>query len=301
MKAINWPRSWLAGLTALLFVACGGSSPQSSSNSSDPSAKLKSECASIRSQYSNIPKQITVAVSPFNAAIEQTDPKDPSKIVGVEPEVVSAVATCLGFSFTYSSQAFAGVLTALTSGNAQLGITGLFITPERIKVIDMVSHMASVDQVFTTPALNPSLKKPLDLCGHKLGQTVGTAEAAYVEKLSQQCASAGKPAIQISQFPDLASLPLNLSNGRIEATVNADVLKSQMVDTYPGKVVAGFYINDLSFEIGLGISKQTASTKFPQAVEAAVKHIQDNGMEASILQKWGFPKTSVRPAKLSGE
>lgn len=281
-------------LTGILLAACGSSSSQSTASPSS----LSSQCQSIRTQYPNLPKQLTVAVSPFNSHLEMIDPANPNSIIGVEPDLITAISNCLGFTFTYQSEAFAAVIASLTSGGAQLGITGLFITPARTKVIDLVSHMASVDQVYTTPSLGPQLKVPLDLCGKKIGETVGTAEATYVQNLSTQCVSGGKSAIQQLQYPDIASLFVNLANGNTDVTINSDTLAAQVLQQYTGKIVTGFLVTDLSYSIGIGIGKSTASTGLPDAVNAAVKWLQDSGADVKILTKWGFPASSLVPAQL---
>jgi polar amino acid transport system substrate-binding protein len=287
-------------VAGLMLAACGsGNSSPSISSSSGAQASLTSQCAPLRTQYPNIPKQWTVAVSPFNGNLEEVDPTNPSNIIGVEPDLISEIGQCLGTTFTYASQPFAGVIASLTSGTAQLGITGLFIKPDRVKVIDMVSHMTSTDELYTTPALNAQIKSPLDMCGRNIGETVGTAEATYVDSVSTQCTAAGKQAINQPHFQDIAALFANTVNGRIDGTINSDALAPQVLKQYAGQLVAGFTVPTFRFSIGIGVSKLTASTGLPDAVTAALKLIQSNGDDAKILKKWNFPASAQVPVVLS--
>jgi polar amino acid transport system substrate-binding protein len=293
------PRLLIAPLAGVLMVACGGSSAPSTSPSAAAANSLVSKCAPIRSQYPNIPKQWTVAVSPFNGNLEEVDPTNPSNIIGVEPDVIAAISQCLGTTYTYDSEPFASVIVSLTSGTAQVGITGLFIKPSRVAVIDMLSHMTSTDELYTTPALAPAMQSPLDMCGHTIGETVGTAEAAYVASISTQCTTSGKAAIQQPQFQTIADLFVNITSGRIDGSINSDALAPQVLKQYKGKLAVGFSVPSFRFSIGIGISKLTASTGLPSAMTAALQMIQANGDDAKILTKWGFPATAEVPAVLS--
>jgi polar amino acid transport system substrate-binding protein len=286
-------------LAGALVAACGSSSTTTTTSSSAGAGSLASQCSSIRSQFPNIPKQWNVAVSPFNGNLEEVDPANPNNIIGVEPDLISEMSQCLGTTFTYASQPFAGVITSLTSGTAQLGITGLFIKPDRVKVIDMLSHMTSTDELYTTPALAAQIKTPLDMCGRTIGETVGTAEATYTESVSTQCTQAGKPAIQQPHFQDIGALMTNIANGRIDGTINSDALAPQVLKQYTGQIAAGFSVPSFRFSIGIGISRLTIPSGLPDAAAAAMKKIQANGDDAKILKRWGFPASAQVPAVLS--
>lgn len=293
------PRLLTAPFVGVLIVACGGSSAPSTSPSSAAASSIVSKCAPIRSQYPHIPKQWTVAVSPFNGNLEEVDPTNPANIIGVEPDLIAEISQCLGTTYTYTSGPFASVIVSLTSGTAQVGITGLFIKASRVAVIDMLSHMTSTDELYTTPALAAQMKSPLDMCGHVIGETVGTAEAAYVAMISTQCTSSGKGAIQQPNFQTLADLFLNITTGRIDGSINSDALAPQVLKQYSGKLAVGFSVPSFRFSIGIGISKLTASTGLPGAMTAALQQIQAIGDDAKILTKWGFAASAEVPAVLS--
>lgn len=261
---------------------------------------LKTMCSTIRGQYPHLPKQLTVAVSPFNANLETVDPANPDKVIGLEPDLISNLTSCLGIKFDYTRQPFAGVITSLTSGRALLGITGLFITDAREHVIDQLSHMFSQDVVYTSPSLASQLHTLLDLCGRKLATVVGTAESDYMSKLSTQCTVAGKPAPQVSSYQDIATTFVNISNGNNDASVDSDVLKAKVLSDYPGKIVASIPVPALRYAIGIGIAKSARDSGLPKALLAALKAVQRSNVDVQLLKKWGYAAKAQAPARLYG-
>jgi polar amino acid transport system substrate-binding protein len=285
--------------------ACGSSSSSSSSattTSTSSSATSKQsglgDCSQIRAQYPGLPTSIDVAISPYNAELEKVNPQDPSQIEGVEPDLLALVAQCLGFKYSYSAQAFASVIAAVSSGRADMGLTAIFVTPARAKVFDIVSHMKSVDQVISTTSAAKKIQSINDLCGLTLAEDVGSAEVAYAQQLSTACTKRGRPGIKVQQYQDISTLFLATSQGRADATINSDTLSRDALKQYSGKLVGGPYAPDLTFIIGLGVSKKVHN--LGPAVAAAVAEIQKLGLDEKILVKWGFPASAEVPAKLYG-
>lgn len=262
-------------------------------------ASFASDCKAIRAKHPGLPSSLSVAISPYNAELERTNPKNPSQMQGVEPDLLALVAKCLNFKYSYSAMSFSSVIAAVQGGRTELGLTAIFVTPARAKVFQIVSHMKSVDQVVLNKDAAAKVHSLNDLCGLTIAETVGTAEVAYVDKLSKKCTQRGKAPIKTQQYQDIASLFLNTALKRTDATINSDTLTTDALKKFKGKLVAGPYVKNLTFVIGLGVSKRVKG--LGQAVTAAVKEIQKLGMDRKILVKWGFPASAQVPAKLYGK
>jgi polar amino acid transport system substrate-binding protein len=277
----------------MVATACFGLAP---SVAAQTSSTFDSACSDIRGQYPDIPKSLTVAISPYNANLESIDPQDPTKMQGVEPELLSNIAQCLNFNYTYSTQQFAGVIAAVSNNRADIGLTAIYITAPRLQVMDLVSHMKSVDQVVMNSNVAANIQSTDDLCGLTLGEDVGSAEVAYVQMLSDNCTNEGKPAINLQQYQDIGTLFLTTSQGQVDATINSDTLTASALNQYPGSLQAGFYVNDLQFVIGIAVSNN--EPRLAQAVTAALQEIQNEGIDGAILTKWQFPAEAQVPAQL---
>jgi polar amino acid transport system substrate-binding protein len=293
----RWGRACIAILTGVLALGgCGGTTTPRSSGAGIAGPGLASACAQIRHQYPHLPGELTVAVSPYNANSEKIDPQEPSKIIGLEPSMISEIASCLHFTYTYSNQSFAGVIAAVTSGADQMGITGIYVTPARVKVIDLVSYRRSSEQAVLNSSIASKVHTVDDFCGLTSGVTTGSIELGYLQSLSQKCQEMGKRPIQIQVFQDVASISLALANGRLDFSIGASELVSPEVKQYSGKLVAGFIIPDLGFDIGIGVSKK--EPELAHATLAAVKAIQKAGIERRLLAQWGYPPSTQVPAVL---
>jgi polar amino acid transport system substrate-binding protein len=289
-------------VAALSVAACGSSGGNSENKNaptgSQPAAADTSQCKTIRAKYPDLPKAWDVAISPYNGALEQVDPKNPDKIIGIEPDIVQSIATCLGAKVSFKSQPFASVIKSLTSGTAQIGLTGLFVTPARVEVISMVSYMKSVDAMFTLKDNASTFQSPDDMCGKKIGQTVGTAEADYVSAYSKTCEEKGKPSIKVSLLQDLGSLYANIENKRIDGTIGSDALEPLINESYKGKIVSTFKVPTLTLPVAFGISAKTADSHLAEAVHDVMTTLHDDGTIGKLLTKWTFPDSALIEPKL---
>jgi len=150
------------------------------------------------------------------------------------------------------------VIASLQSGKNPLGITSLYVTPAREKIIAFraIPHGRGPDRHDTR--LSSKLKGPMDLCGLRTGVNPGSVELGYFTTLSAQCVKAGKKAISISVYQDISTVYLSLAQGRLDFTSGAAELTPPVLKEYPGKLVAGFLVTALSFTVALGVAKKQA-------------------------------------------
>ena len=155
--------SVVALAASLALVACSSSSPSSTSSTStstpanasaaiDGSTALGSTCATIRSKYSGLPTSMSVGTSNSEPPDAYANPKDPSQIIGLEPDIMALVAQCLGFKYTYVPAGFDNVIASVQSGRTPLGIEGVFVTAAREQVLDFVPYRVSEEQAVARPS-----------------------------------------------------------------------------------------------------------------------------------------------------
>lgn len=271
---------------SVAFAASGNTSPDT--------AKFASACKSIRTSSPTAQRTIDVAVSPYSPPFESVDPNDPSKIVGLEPSIIAQLSHCLGFKYTYTSEGFANVITSLQSGRSPLGITTLFLNSAREKVIGFVPYRTSIDRLVSAPAMAKKLHRPMDLCGLHAAVLIGGVESGYLQHLSTTCQAAHKQPISISPFPDAGTEMLSVAQGRVDFSFTVIGDMPLLLKQYPGKLEGGFYVNELSFKVGIGVAKSDAS--LGRAVAAAMRAMQRAGLETKFLKESGLPASVLVPA-----
>jgi polar amino acid transport system substrate-binding protein len=292
-----------SGMAAVVLAvsACGSSSGSSASTSPSAGATgqqsaFTTKCASIRSQYSGIPTSIQVGISPFNQPYDYTNPTNPSQYVGVEPDLLTLLGTCLGFSSSYISESFANTIASVISGRTPIGLDDLYLTAARNQELDYVIYSVNGNQVVASPSVADGIHGPTDLCGLSGVTNTGSAVLPYLQNLSHQCVSSGKKAITISLLSDIASTFLAVANGRSGFCLNSTALTEPALKQYPGKLQASFSVPSLSFPVGIAINKDQPT--LAKAIEAAMQLIQSDGQEASILEKYELPSSTQLPVKL---
>jgi polar amino acid transport system substrate-binding protein len=295
-------------MATLALTACSSSSPTSSPSSTstsntpgttaavDGSMALGSTCATIRSKYSGLPTSISVGTSNSEPPDAYANPKDPSQIIGLEPDIMAVVAKCLGFTYTYVPAGFDNVIASIQSGRTPLGIEGVYVTPAREQVLDFVAYRVSEEKAVVRPNLAASITNVMDFCGLTTGVTTGSVELEYLQQLSAQCVKAGKKSITINVYQDIGTIFLTLANGRLDFSIGAAELVAPALKEYSGKVSSSIIVPALTFDIGIAISKQ--DSQLAQAVDAAMQAIQANNLEAPILQKWDYLPSDQVAAKL---
>ena len=247
-------------------------------------AKFATQCKAVRAKYKGLPATINVAISPFSPPFDTTNKTQ--KITGLEPNLLSDVAGCLGFKISYSSEGFAAVITSVQTGRSLLGLTGIFLTPTREKIIAFVPYMLSQTQVITTPALVKKIHTVMSLCGLSTGVTSGSVELKYFQTLSKKCVAAHKGAISISIFTKITTIFASLVAGHFDFSAGASFLNGPVLKEYPGKLATSIFLPGTKVKIGIGVEK--SDVELGEAVAAAMQLVQHDGIETSLLAHWGF-------------
>lgn len=287
--------SVMAVAASLALAACSSSSSTSSTSTPastgapaavDGSAALGSTCAGIRSKDSGLPASISVGTSSSEPPDAYANPKDPTQIIGLEPSIMTVVAQCLGFKYTYVPAGFDNVIAAVQSGRTPLGIEGVFVTPAREQVLDFVPYRVSEEEAVVRPSVASRIHTVNDFCGLTTGVTTGSVELEYLQSVSAQCVKSGKPKITINVYQDVGTIFLTLANGRLDFSIGAAELVAPALKEYGSKLASSIVISALTFKIGIAISKH--DPELAQAVAAAMQAIQANNLEAPILTKWDY-------------
>lgn len=77
----------------------------------------------------------------------------------------------------------------------------MYITAERLKVIDMVPYLKSGEAILARKGSDYQPKTPEDFCGHKIGSMGATSWLAQLQKLSADyCVKKGLKPIALSVY-----------------------------------------------------------------------------------------------------
>ncbi len=213
------------------------------------------------------------------------------KAVGFDVDLMAELARRNGLQSAMLGMDFVGIIPAVQAGRIDAAVSGMYITPAREEVLDFIPYLRIGDQLVV-PKGNPAHLTDKDaLCGHHIVVATNTLYEKTAHSLSDACAAAGKPAIDILAVGTSAVVALTLAQGRAEAAVSSTSVIAAMMDNAPGTFEPlGEPFNTQS-RLGIGVAKSDPALR--DALTASLKAMHEDGAYDALLTKWGLPASST--------
>ena len=108
-----------------------------------------------------------------NAEFPPFEYRENGKLVGLDVEIMEAVAAKLGRPLKILDMKFEEVLPAVTGGRVDVGASGLTVTPERRELVDFTRSYVNASLALMV-RMGADLKGLTDLKGRTVGVQIGT-------------------------------------------------------------------------------------------------------------------------------
>ncbi len=108
---------------------------------------------------------------------------DAGEFVGIDVDIINAIAEDQGFTIELQSLGFSAALAAVQSGQADGVIAGMSITDERKEIFDFSTAYYDSGVVMGIAASDSSIKSYSDLSGKIVAIKVGTEGASFAESI----------------------------------------------------------------------------------------------------------------------
>src|SRR6266403_2170092 len=156
------------------------------------------EPARLAAKYPGLAgKTIKIGQDGESVPFSMRDPKDFSKLIGLDADLAQATFACIGVPMQFVIGTWAGLIPAAMSGQIDVMWDTLLYTPERAKRMDFVAYMNAATGVVV-PKGNPKKIKSLDdLCGMTATASLGTTQEAMLRQAGEKCVAAGKKTVEI--------------------------------------------------------------------------------------------------------
>jgi polar amino acid transport system substrate-binding protein len=259
-------------------------------------ARAACEPGKVATKYPGLAgKTLKVGLDPTLPPVMYRDPKDPSKIVGQDPDMIDAAMKCLGLEYELVGLDFGTLIPTLQAGQIQLVWSNIYYTPERAKAADFVAYATTGTAGIVKKGNPKHIKSLADTCGTRAAPILGTVEDAAFKDQSQKCVAAGKPAIEITPYPNAPATSRAIENDRADVSMYDLVLVDQVVKTNPDKFERAFAFRT---NIRIGVAVKKGNEELLNAVKEAVAALQENGTQKALLQKNGMDPTLAVPAEI---
>ena len=182
-------------------------------------------CGSSTTATSNEGGATEKFVVATNAEFPPYEYKEGQDFVGIDIDIINAIADKLGKKLDIMDIAFDAVLPAVVSGKADLAASGITITEDRKQNVDFsIPYTKAVQMVIVTE--ESEIKSVDDLAGKKIGVQQGTTGDLY-------CTDDFGESSMV-RYSKIADGVLPLKNGQIDCLVIDDQVAINVVQNNTG-------------------------------------------------------------------
>jgi polar amino acid transport system substrate-binding protein len=213
------------------------------------------------------------------------------KAVGFDIDLANAIAKKWKVKAKFVETGFPGLLPGLAAKRCTVVISGIFITPDRLKQFPAVAYMKT-HRALVVQAGNPKrINGPNALSGKTVAVQAGTKYEEYLKALNDEFKAAGKAQFTLQSYPGDTDAVGQLIVGRADAVLTQDTSGAYQKKQNPGKLAIAYLFPETD---SFGIYYRKGETKLGTALKTAIKNLKKNGTLKKIAAKHQIPATDVK-------
>ena len=204
---------------------------------------------------------------------------DNDKYVGIDMDILAAVAEDQGFTYEMHNVGFDAAMGAVQSGQADAMIAGMTITDERKETFDFSDGYFKDGQIMVVPA-DSAIAEEFDLRHQKVAAKTSTMSAQYTESLSTEV---GFEIDYYESSPEMYQAVITGTN--VACFEDYSVISYAIKSDNMSLKTVGEIVNPS--EYGFAVKKGT-NAELIEKFNAGLKNIKANGKYDEILAKYGM-------------
>ena len=206
------------------------------------------------------------------------------KPTGFDIDFANAMAKQMGGTAKFVFSSFAGILPALGAKRCDVVISGIFITPDRLKEFPAIAYMHSHRALIVAGGNPKHITSPNALKGKSVAVQAGTKYEQYLKALQK------KLGFTLRSYPGDTDAIGQILIGRADAVLSQDTSAAYAMSKHPGKVAIG-YLFTAADRFGVYYRKGDA---IGAKISAAIKTLKANGTLVSLAKKYNIPTGDVK-------
>lgn len=223
-------------------------------------------------------KQIVLAVSPDYPPFEYSRLQNgKNEIVGIDIDLAKAIAKKLDVKLKVNTMDFDNVLTTLSQGKADLGISGISVTNDRKNAFTFSNtyYIATNEVVVKKSDLN-KYKSMDDFKGLNLAAQKGSTQ--------ETCVKTQLTGAKLISLPGVGEEVNEVKSGQVAGAVMEDMIAKSYVSENPDLAVAKVKIPNPKSNLGMAVAMQKGSTSLQTKVNQVIKELKASGQLDKIIQ-----------------
>jgi polar amino acid transport system substrate-binding protein len=208
-----------------------------------------------------------------NAAFPPFESEDGNNIVGIDVDIATQIAKAAGKELQIDDMEFDSIISAVSSGKADMGVAGMSITEERKKNVDFSDVYYRAAQVLIIKTDSTLTANAID--GKKIGVQSGTTGDTYVTDTYANAT--------VNRYSNGVDAVLALETGKIDAVVLDDETSNAIAKTHPlVKVLPA----ELTVE-EYAIAVKKGNTSLLKTINDTIAQMKSDGSMNQIFNKFG--------------
>lgn len=198
------------------------------------------------------------------------------KFVGFDQDLLAEIAKEVGFKYEVNPMDFGALIPALQTANIDIAMSSIFMTDARKKVVEFSDVYFTSSLGVLVASDNDTIKSGEDLAGKKVASVTGAASTTWLK--------ANVPTAEVSLFPSVTNMFMELQAGRADA-----VVYDYPFLAYYAQTEGQNRLKVLEKPVGDGIPVGIAFPKGSELVakvNEALKAIKADGRYDAIHSKW---------------
>ena len=269
----------MAAMMAVTAAGCGSKQEETTAAQTTEAAETGDTTAAPEDAEAEAEGEETAATGGVltmgtNAEFPPYEYYEGGDIVGIDVEIMAAVAKEMGMELQVEDMAFDSIIPAISSGKVDVGAAGMTVTEERQASVDFTNTYAKASQMIIVKE-GSEIAGPADLEGKVIGVQLGTTGDLYCTDLEETGST-------IERYNKGFEAVQALLQDKIDAVV---------IDGEPAKVFVeqseGLKILEEAFteeEYAMAVKK--GNTELVDNINAALEKLEADGTLDEIVGKY---------------
>ena len=262
---------------AMMFALCalaGCGATDTDSSSDAASTESKAETVELNTVSKG---KLTMAT---NAYFQPYEYYDGDKIIGIDAEIAEAIAKKLGLTLEIKDMNFDTIITAVNAGDADVGIAGMTVTPDRQLEVDFsISYAKGVQVIVVKEDSAITSVDDLDNAEYKIGTQLGTTGDIYA---SDDVENGGYGADRVTGYVTGNEAITALLGGDVDCVIIDNEPAKSFVANNPGLKILETTYNDEDYAIAI----KKGNTELKAAIDKAIDELIEDGTIDAIIDKY---------------
>lgn len=257
------------GLCAM--VGCGSESDTNTSSVASDTNSTESSTVKVTTVSDG---KLIMATNAYFAPYEYYEG---DKIIGIDAEIAEAIANKLGLTLEIKDMNFDTIITAVNAGDADIGVAGMTVTPDRQLEVDFsISYANGVQSIIVKEGSPITCADDLyaDGANYKVGVQLGTTGDTYCT------GDFGKD--RVTQYANGNEAIVALLGGDIDCVVIDNQPALNFVANNEGLKILETAYTDEDYAIAI----KKGNTQLRDAIDKAIQELTADGTIDKILKKY---------------